>query len=219
MRPTASMPPKTSGMPTRRPALHPLLAQASGGAVPRRTRSHLRRPAPDRRRCRDRGRLALLDSDDSFLRNQAVEILRARGARAMPFLDRAFRDGEQRPAEVRHRHPCAKLGDAGTSGIYDSRIERSGPERGDYRGRESGQCTADAVPGTDRRLDFAGNATRCCSARASRRSRRSGMRTRLNAVANAPRQSDGDCPDICSPPISSCWEPRAARKMSTKSLK
>src|SRR3954452_25279948 len=39
------------------------------------------------------GALQLLDSDDSFLRNQAVEILRGRGDRAIPFLDQAFQAG------------------------------------------------------------------------------------------------------------------------------
>ncbi len=63
------------------------------------------------------GALQLLDSDDSFLRNQAVEILRARGARVIPFLEDAFR------AEDRDRRKfvidvLGRLGDSGTSEIY-----------------------------------------------------------------------------------------------------
>ena len=63
------------------------------------------------------GALKLLNSDDSFLRNQAVEILRARGARAIPFLDQAFRaeDCDQRKFVI---DVLGRLGDAGTSEIY-----------------------------------------------------------------------------------------------------
>jgi HEAT repeat protein len=39
------------------------------------------------------GAIALLDSEDSFLRNQAVEVLRARGAKAISDLERSFREG------------------------------------------------------------------------------------------------------------------------------
>jgi len=39
------------------------------------------------------GALGLLDSDDSFLRNQAVDLLRAREDKAIPYLYRAFREG------------------------------------------------------------------------------------------------------------------------------
>lgn len=64
------------------------------------------------------GSLGLLDSQDSFLRNQAVEILRARGAPVTPFLERAFEEGDndRRKFVV---DILAKLGDAGASGIYD----------------------------------------------------------------------------------------------------
>jgi hypothetical protein len=63
------------------------------------------------------GALRLLDSDDSFLRNQAVEILRARGAGAIPFLDQAFRadDCDRRKFVI---DVVGRLGDAGTAGIY-----------------------------------------------------------------------------------------------------
>jgi HEAT repeat protein len=37
--------------------------------------------------------ISMLDSQDSFIRNQAVELLRTRGRRALPYLDRAFREG------------------------------------------------------------------------------------------------------------------------------
>ena len=63
------------------------------------------------------GALKLLDSDDSFLRNQAVEILRARGARAIPYLDRAFREehSDRRKFVI---DVLGRLGDSGTSEIY-----------------------------------------------------------------------------------------------------
>jgi HEAT repeat protein len=63
------------------------------------------------------GALALLDSDDSYLRNQAVEVLRARGARAIPYLDRAFHDenSDRRKFLI---DVLARLGDSGTSDIY-----------------------------------------------------------------------------------------------------
>lgn len=63
------------------------------------------------------GSLKLLDSEDSFLRNQAVEILRTRGPRTIPYLDRAFCEGsnDRRKFVI---DVLAKLGDAGTSGIY-----------------------------------------------------------------------------------------------------
>lgn len=62
------------------------------------------------------GSLGLLDSEDSFLRNQAVEILRGRAA-AIPYLERAFQAGnkDRRKFVV---DILAKLGDADTSGIY-----------------------------------------------------------------------------------------------------
>ena len=37
--------------------------------------------------------LGLLDSEDSFLRNQAVELLRALGGKTIPYLERAFAEG------------------------------------------------------------------------------------------------------------------------------
>lgn len=39
------------------------------------------------------GALELLDSEDAFLRNQAVELLRALGSRTAPYLDRAYTAG------------------------------------------------------------------------------------------------------------------------------
>jgi HEAT repeat protein len=64
------------------------------------------------------GGLLLLDSEDSFLRNQAVEILRARGTKAIPFLDRAFQNGngDRRKFVI---DVLARLSDAGASGIYE----------------------------------------------------------------------------------------------------
>src|SRR5690349_6069702 len=41
------------------------------------------------------GALELLDSDDSFLRNQAVELLQALGSKAVPRLGRAFQEGDR----------------------------------------------------------------------------------------------------------------------------
>jgi HEAT repeat protein len=67
------------------------------------------------------GSVGLLDSEDSFLRNQAVEVLRARGAKAIPYLDRAFREGnnDRRKFVI---DILAKLGDADTSGIYEQAL-------------------------------------------------------------------------------------------------
>ncbi|HTR39054.1 MAG TPA: HEAT repeat domain-containing protein [Bryobacteraceae bacterium] len=41
------------------------------------------------------GALELLDSDDSFLRNQAVELLQALGNKALPYLGQAFQEGDR----------------------------------------------------------------------------------------------------------------------------
>jgi HEAT repeat protein len=70
------------------------------------------------------GALQLLDSDDSFLRNQAVETLRARGARAIPYLDRAFLDGDcdRRKFVI---DVLGRLGDSGTSEIYARALKDS----------------------------------------------------------------------------------------------
>lgn len=70
------------------------------------------------------GALQLLDSDDSFLRNQAVEILRGRGARAIPFLDQAFRagDSDRRKFVI---DVLGRLGDTGTSEIYARALKDS----------------------------------------------------------------------------------------------
>lgn len=64
------------------------------------------------------GALELLDSEDSFLRNQAVEILRVRGGTAIPYLERAFQDGskDRRKFVV---DILATMADSGTSGIYN----------------------------------------------------------------------------------------------------
>jgi HEAT repeat protein len=62
--------------------------------------------------------LALLDSEDPFLRNQAVEVLRARGAKAIPYLDQAFRTGN---SDLRKFviDVIAKVGDTSVSEIYE----------------------------------------------------------------------------------------------------
>ena len=67
------------------------------------------------------GTVTLLDSEDSFLRNHAVEILRARGAAAVPFLERAFREG----SDDRRKFVLdvvARLGDSCTTVIYDQAL-------------------------------------------------------------------------------------------------
>jgi HEAT repeat protein len=63
------------------------------------------------------GALKLLDSDDSFLRNQAVAILQVRGTRAIPFLEQAFRAGDcdRRKFVI---DVLGRLSDSGTSEIY-----------------------------------------------------------------------------------------------------
>ncbi len=63
------------------------------------------------------GALVLLDSDDSFLRNQAVAILQVRGAKAIPFLEQAFRAGDcdRRKFVI---DVLARLGDSGTLDLY-----------------------------------------------------------------------------------------------------
>jgi HEAT repeat protein len=68
------------------------------------------------------GALSLLDSDDSYLRNQAVELLRAKGPMAVPYLDRAFRDGnsDRRKFVI---DILARLGDSGTFVIYDRALK------------------------------------------------------------------------------------------------
>jgi HEAT repeat protein len=72
------------------------------------------------------GSVALLDSEDSFLRNQAVEVLRARGAAAIPYLERAFDggNGDRRKFVV---DILAKLGDAGTAGLYERALSDADP--------------------------------------------------------------------------------------------
>ena len=64
------------------------------------------------------GAVRLLDSDDSFLRNQAVEILRTRPGKALPYLDRAFREGtpDRRKFVV---DILAKFDDPGACDILD----------------------------------------------------------------------------------------------------
>ena len=68
------------------------------------------------------GALALLDSEDSFLRNQALEVLRARGGKTLPHLERAFAEGnnDRRKFVV---DIAAKLGDPGTSVIYERALK------------------------------------------------------------------------------------------------
>jgi len=72
------------------------------------------------------GALALLDSDDSFLRNQALEILRTRGAKTLPYLERAFADGnnDRRKFII---DVLAKLGEPGAAGIYERALQDSDP--------------------------------------------------------------------------------------------
>lgn len=63
------------------------------------------------------GILAWLDSDDAFLRNQGVEILRRRAAQAMPYLEQAFRGGtpDRRKFVI---DVLARLTDPGATEIY-----------------------------------------------------------------------------------------------------
>jgi HEAT repeat protein len=63
------------------------------------------------------GAIGLLDSEDSFLRNQSVVILRSRGSRAVPFLERAFREGDQDRRKF-VLDVLARLGDTDASAIY-----------------------------------------------------------------------------------------------------
>jgi hypothetical protein len=46
------------------------------------------------------GALRLLESDDTFVRNQAVELLRRRGSNVIPFLNQAFRSAEKDPRKM-----------------------------------------------------------------------------------------------------------------------
>lgn len=64
------------------------------------------------------GVLKWLDSENTFLRNEAVELLRKRGAKAGPFLDEAFRAGncDRRKFVI---DILAKLRDSGASEVYD----------------------------------------------------------------------------------------------------
>jgi HEAT repeat protein len=72
------------------------------------------------------GALELLDSEDSYLRNQAVEVLRARGARAIPRLDRAFLEGsaDRRKFVI---DVLATSGDPAAAGIYDRALADADP--------------------------------------------------------------------------------------------
>ena len=63
------------------------------------------------------GAIGLLDSEDSFLRNQSVVILRSRGSRAVPYLERAFREGDQDRRKF-VLDVLARLGDTDASAIY-----------------------------------------------------------------------------------------------------
>lgn len=67
------------------------------------------------------GALRLLDSEDSFLRNHAVEILQARGSQAVPFLRVAFRGGsnDRRKFVI---DILARLTDPATSDIYEEAL-------------------------------------------------------------------------------------------------
>ncbi len=60
----------------------------------------------------------LLDSQDPFLRNQAVELLRARGAGTIPYLEKAFRqgNGDKRKFIV---DVAARVSASDASAIYD----------------------------------------------------------------------------------------------------
>jgi HEAT repeat protein len=64
------------------------------------------------------GVIEWLDSEDPFLRNQGVEILRRRGPKAIPYLEKAFRagDADRRKFII---DVLAKLRDSGTSEVYD----------------------------------------------------------------------------------------------------
>ena len=64
------------------------------------------------------GAISLLDSEDCFLRNQAVELLRARGGQAIPFLQAAFSKGnsDRRKFVI---DVVGELGEAASSEIYE----------------------------------------------------------------------------------------------------
>ena len=63
------------------------------------------------------GAIGLLDSEDAFLRNQSIVILRSRASHAVPYLERAFRGGKKdRRKFVLDVLTC--LGDTDASAIY-----------------------------------------------------------------------------------------------------
>ena len=68
------------------------------------------------------GALGLLDSEDTFLRNQAVELLRALGKKTIPYLDRAFCDGEpdRRKFVI---DIVSRLADAASDELYHRALE------------------------------------------------------------------------------------------------
>jgi len=68
------------------------------------------------------GALGLLDSEDSYLRNQAVELLRALGSKTVPYLDRAFRAGppDRRKFVI---DVIARLAEPASVGLYRRALE------------------------------------------------------------------------------------------------
>jgi hypothetical protein len=67
------------------------------------------------------GVLRLLDSEDSFLRNQAVEILQARGSRAVPYLNEAFRTGDRDRRKL-VIDVLARFGDSSVAETYENAL-------------------------------------------------------------------------------------------------
>jgi HEAT repeat protein len=68
------------------------------------------------------GALVLLDSEDSFLRNQAVALLQALGAKALPQLARAFQEGD-RDRRKFVVDIVARLADTGASDLYTQALQ------------------------------------------------------------------------------------------------
>jgi len=105
--------------------------------------------------------VGLLASEDSFLRNQAVELLRHRGPRAIQFLNRAF-PGADRDERKLMLDALAGVDGPGASEVYDqaladgdlnvviTAVENVGHARKvEFRGRIE-QLVAELPPGTTR---------------------------------------------------------------------
>jgi HEAT repeat protein len=70
------------------------------------------------------GMIGFLDSEDSFLRNEAVDLLRARLVQALPYLERAFRGGshDRRKFVV---DVIARLGSPEAASLYQAALNDS----------------------------------------------------------------------------------------------